>query len=70
MSYAVKHDRQAILADYVAGMPVKVISHKHGCDPSYPSLLAALAGLPRRIGVYCPNCGHHSGQQARKARTR
>lgn len=41
-------NRDAILADYLAGVKVEVIAMVHGCEKSTPSYLAKAAGYPTR----------------------
>jgi uncharacterized protein (DUF433 family) len=40
-------DRQAILADYLAGLSLKDIAAKYGCNLAYPSTVAKLYGVRR-----------------------
>lgn len=41
-------DRDAIVAAYVAGDPVKVIAHRFGCGMGLPIYLAKRRGIPLR----------------------
>ena len=41
-------DRDAIVAAYVAGEPVKVIAHRFGCGMGLPIYLAKRRGIPLR----------------------
>lgn len=41
-------DREAIMADYFAGVPVKVIAAKHGCSENYPADHAKRSGMALR----------------------
>lgn len=41
-------DRDAIVAAYVAGEPVKVIAHRFGCGMGLPIYLAKRRGIPMR----------------------
>ena len=41
-------DRDAIVAAYVAGDPIKVIAHRFGCGMGLPIYLAKRRGIPLR----------------------
>jgi len=41
-------DRDAILRDYQAGVPLKTISAKYGCSTQYPATYAKRLGIERR----------------------
>lgn len=43
-----EQQKQAILRDHAAGMPLKQIAYTHGVDQSYPTLLARRRGLTSR----------------------
>lgn len=41
-------EKNAIVAAYIAGEPLKAIAARFNVDPSYPSLIARRRGLSRR----------------------
>ncbi len=42
---------QAIIKEYLAGIPVMVIAKRHNCSDTYPSRLARKHGHPTRGGL-------------------
>ena len=43
------NEKEAIVALYVNGKPLKEIAEQFGCDQSYPRVLAWRRGIARRI---------------------
>jgi hypothetical protein len=40
--------RKSMIADYIAGMPIKQIANKYNIHQSYPAVLARRLNIPRR----------------------
>jgi len=48
MTERTEEEKRKILKAYVDGLPVRAISERFGCSPTYPIVLAKQAGVPRR----------------------
>ena len=57
--------KAALIADYVAGIPLKCIAKAYGVDKSYPCKIASRRNIARRVPAWWRNKIAHAHSERR-----